>query len=66
MTLSTMRGREFLQTYGVAISSGPLAAVAARAVVVLDRDNRVLYTELVHQLKNEPNYEAALAALGGT
>ncbi len=65
VTLSTMRGREFLKTYGVAISSGPLAGLAARAVVVLDRDNRVLHTELVPQLKNEPNYDAALAALRG-
>ena len=62
-TLSTMRGRDFLQHYGVAIESGPIAGVAARAVVVLDENNRVLHSELVSEIKNEPNYAAALAAL---
>jgi thiol peroxidase len=63
VTLSTMRGREFLRTYGVEMSTGPLVGLAARAVVVLDRDNKVLHTELVPELKNEPNYDAAIAAL---
>ena len=63
LTLSTMRGREFLLNYGVELSSGPLAGVAARAVVVLDENNVVLYSELVSEIKNEPNYEAALKAL---
>ena len=63
VTLSTMRGRAFLRDYGVEMSTGPLVGLAARAVVVLDRDNRVLHTELVPELKNEPNYEAALASL---
>ena len=63
LTLSTMRGREFLQNFGVAIESGPLVGVAARAVVVLDENNRVLHSELVREIKNEPNYDAALAAL---
>ena len=62
-TLSTMRGREFLQNYGVAIESGPIAGVSARAVVVLDENNRVLHSELVGEIKDEPNYEAALASL---
>lgn len=61
--LSVMRGREFLQDYGVAIADGPLAGLAARAVVVLDTGNVVRYTEMVSQIENEPNYEAALAAL---
>ena len=63
VTLSTMRGPQFLEAYGVAISSGPLAGVAARAVVVLDEDNKVLHSELVGEIKNEPDYAAALAAL---
>jgi thioredoxin-dependent peroxiredoxin len=63
VTLSTMRGREFLETYGVALTTGPLAGVAARAVVVLDENDVVLYGELVSEIKNEPDYEAALAAL---
>lgn len=62
-TLSTMRGREFLQNYGVAIESGPIAGLSARAVVVLDENNHVLHSELVSEIKNEPNYDAALAVL---
>jgi len=64
VTLSTMRGREFLERYGVAINSGALKGVAARAVVVLDESDKVLHTELVPEIKNEPNYAAAMAALG--
>lgn len=63
VTLSTLRGREFLSAYGVAISSGPLVGAAARAVVVLDKDNTVLHVELVAEIADEPNYAAALAAL---
>jgi len=62
-TLSTMRGREFLEAYGVAFKSGPLVGVAARAVVVLDENNVVLHSELVAEIKNEPDYAAALAVL---
>jgi thiol peroxidase len=61
--LSVMRGREFLRNYGVEIASGPLTGVAARAVVVLDENDRVVHAELVPEIKNEPNYDAALAAL---
>lgn len=61
--LSTMRGREFLTAYGVDIANGPLAGVAARAVVVLDENDTVLHGELVAEIKNEPDYAAALAAL---
>jgi thiol peroxidase len=63
VTLSTLRGRAFLETYGVAIASGPLAGLAARAVVVLDEENRVLHSELVAEIKSEPDYAAALAVL---
>ena len=63
VTLSTMRGAEFMKNYGVAITSGPLAGITARAVVVLDENNKVLHAELVPEIKQEPNYEAALAAL---
>lgn len=64
VTLSTLRGREFLESYGVAIKTGPLTGLAARAVVVLDGNDNVLHSELVPEIKNEPNYDAALAALG--
>ncbi|WP_137937818.1 thiol peroxidase [Chitinivorax sp. B] len=63
VTLSTMRGRNFLKDYGVEILDGPLAGVAARAVVVLDENNKVLHSELVSEIRNEPDYGAALAAL---
>jgi thiol peroxidase len=61
--LSTMRGAEFIQNYGVAIASGPLTGLTARAVVVLDEHNKVLHSELVSEIGHEPNYEAALAVL---
>ncbi|EXI91967.1 MAG: Thiol peroxidase [Candidatus Accumulibacter sp. BA-94] len=63
VTLSTMRGREFLEDYGVALSEGPLAGVAARAVLVLDADDRVLHSQLVGEIKDEPDYAAAVQAL---
>jgi thiol peroxidase len=63
VTLSTLRGREFLENYGVAITSGPLSGMAARAVVVLDQNDRVIHSQLVSEIKTEPDYTAALAAL---
>ncbi|GAA3710265.1 thiol peroxidase [Nonomuraea antimicrobica] len=62
-TLSLMRGREFLADYGVAQESGPLAGLAARAVIVLDGDNKVIYSELVPEITQEPDYDNALPAL---
>jgi thioredoxin-dependent peroxiredoxin len=61
--LSVMRGREFMRDYGVKIADGPLAGLTARAVIVLDSNNVVRYTEMVSDIKNEPNYDAVLAAL---
>ena len=63
INLSTMRGAEFLKNYGVAIESGPLVGVAARAVVVLDENDKVLHSELVSEIADEPDYATALAAL---
>lgn len=63
VTLSMMRDRHFACDYGVLIEDGPLAGITARAVVVLDGDDKVLYNELVTEVGNEPNYAAALAAL---
>jgi len=63
VTLSTMRGREFMKNYGVEIANTALEGVCARAVVVLDENNKVIYTELVPEITTEPNYDAALAAL---
>jgi thiol peroxidase len=63
LPLSLMRGKAFAKDYGVLITDGPLAGITARAVVVLDADNRVLYTQLVPEIADEPDYDAALAAL---
>lgn len=63
VSLSTMRGRDFMAKYGVEIVDGPLAGVTARAVVVLDEQDKVIHAELVPEIKQEPNYEAALKAL---
>ncbi len=61
--LSMMRNRTFAKDYGVLITDGPLAGITARAVVVLDADDNVIYTELVPEIAQEPNYDKALAAL---
>lgn len=63
VTLSTLRGHEFINNYGVALAEGPLAGLTARAVVVLDVNNKVLHTELVSEIASEPDYAAAIAAL---
>ncbi|MGW7674559.1 thiol peroxidase [Streptomyces sp. NPDC054775] len=63
VTLSTMRGTEFLPAYGVAIADGPLAGLAARAVVILDGADHVIYSELVSEISQEPDYDAAVKAL---
>lgn len=63
VTLSTMRGREFIHNYGVEIGAGPLAGVTARAVVVIDENDKVIHSELVPEIKAEPDYAAALAVL---
>lgn len=62
-TLSMMRSRNFAKDYGVLITDGPLAGITARAVVVIDENDKVKYTELVPEIAQEPNYDAALAAL---
>jgi thiol peroxidase len=60
--LSTFRST-FAKDWGVAIVDGPLAGVTSRAVVVLDENDKVVYEEQVPEIKQEPNYDAALAAL---
>lgn len=62
-TLSMMRDRNFAKDYGVLIQNGPLTGITARAVVVLDENDKVTYRELVPEIGQEPNYEAAIAAL---
>ena len=62
VNLSSFRS-SFAQDYGLEIVDGPLAGLASRVVLVLDADNSVLHAEQVPEIAQEPNYEAALAAL---
>ncbi|QHB16797.1 thiol peroxidase [Mannheimia pernigra] len=61
--LSTFRNRELHNKLGVDITSGPLACLAARSVIVLDENNKILHSQLVPEIKQEPDYDAALAVL---
>ena len=63
ITLSMMRSRKFAKDYGVLIEDGPLAGITTRAVVVIDEDDKVIHSELVPEIAEEPDYDAALAAL---
>ena len=62
-TLSLMRGSHFAEDYGVRILGGPLKGLTARACLVLDKDNKVIHAEMVKEIADEPDYEAALSAL---
>lgn len=61
--LSIMRSNDFSRDYGVLIEDGPLAGITARALLVLDQDNSVVHTELVGEIADEPDYDAAMNAL---
>ena len=61
--LSMMRSRNFAKDYGVLIVDGPLAGITARAIVVIDDNDRVVYSEMVPEIAQEPDYDKALAAL---
>lgn len=61
--LSTFRHPEFAKAWGVALAEGPLQGLTARAVVVLDENNKVLHSQLVPEIADEPDYAAALAKL---
>lgn len=62
-TVSAFRNKTVAEQLGVSIATGPLAGLTARAVIVLDENNTVLHSELVPEIKQEPNYDAALAVL---
>lgn len=61
--LSMMRSRKFAKDYGVLINDGPLAGVTARAIVVIDENDKVIYTQLVSEITHEPDYESAIQSL---
>ena len=63
ISLSMMRSRNFAKDYGVLIEDGPLAGITARAVVVVDENDKVVHAELVPEIAEEPDYDTALAKL---
>ena len=63
-TLSMMRDKSFAQDYGILLVDGPLAGLAMRAIVVLDENNKVLHSRLSPELAEDPDYDAAIDALG--
>lgn len=62
ITLSQLRDREFGKAYGVEMTDGPLAGLLSRAIVVLDENDRVVHTEQVPEITQEPDYDAAIQA----
>ncbi|MEJ2421738.1 MAG: thiol peroxidase [Acidobacteriota bacterium] len=63
--LSELRDRNFGRDYGVRITTGPLAGLLSRAVVVVDENDKVVYTQQVPDIAQEPDYDKALASLRG-
>jgi len=63
ITASAFRS-SFGEDYGVTIADGSMAGLLARSVVVIDTDGTISYTQLVPEIKTEPDYDAAIAALG--
>jgi len=63
ISASDFRTHSLAKGYGVTMSDGPLAGLYSRAVVVIDADGKVIYTEQVPEIAQEPNYDAALASL---
>lgn len=63
ITLSMMRSKDFAKDYGILIENGPLEGICARAVLILDENDHVIYKELVPEITHEPNYDRALEHL---
>jgi len=63
ISLSDFNEGTFGKSYGLNIENGPLAGLHSRAVVVLDEEGKVKYSEQVSEIANEPDYDSALAAL---
>ena len=61
--LSLIRSKKTAEDYGVLLKDGPLAGLCARAVVVLDAHDHVVYTQLVNEITTEPDYDHALRAV---
>ena len=63
ITLSDFRNSEFTDKYGVLLSDSPLSGLLARSIVVINEEGKVIYSELVNEITEEPNYQAALGVL---
>ena len=63
VSLSMMRSRNFAKDYGVLITDGPLAGITARALLVLDENDKVIYSDIISEIANEPDYDSALKLL---
>ncbi len=63
LSLSMMRSKKFAEDYGVLLVDGPLAGLSARALVVLDETHRVVYSQWVKEITDEPDFSVALSAL---
>ena len=61
--VSMMRSRNFAKDYGVLLVDGPLSGITSRAVVTISPENKILHSELVSEIANEPDYQAALDSL---
>lgn len=61
--LSVFRSQDFVTGYGLRLNDGPLEGLMARAVIVIDENGKVCHTQLVHNISNEPDYEAALTTV---
>lgn len=63
MPVSMMRSRNFAKDYGVLLVDGPLSGITTRAIITISKDNKVLHSELVTEIADEPNYQAALDSI---
>ncbi len=63
VSVSSFRNPDFGKNYGVTITSGPLTGLLSRAVVIIDEQGKVIYTEQVPEIAQEPDYDKALKAL---
>ncbi len=61
--LSEMRDRKFGENYGICLTDGPLRGLLSRVVIVLDGDGKIVYTQQVPEIGDEPDYDAALESL---
>jgi thiol peroxidase len=61
---SDFRDKSFASSYGILIKDGPLKGISARAIFVVNKSGKLVYKELCEEITAEPNYEAALCAIG--